>query len=521
MPKIEINEFDQTSPNAEQLSDDIVFVPGFAAVNENVYINTATTGDGATTAPTNTVVGTVFNAGDTVDANKTKAPAPSIYSNTTLLKSWIYTEVTSGSQKTYTWSESNTYYAPHPENEPILCNSVDEFKRNFGEAPAKFKSAQNIKTNCVADWFENSTAFRGVGDVDLSYAMAMQYLTVGIPVVYVNITKRITTDGNTKGEPYTDKRIADLYEKLPAILENISDPDYIGVKYITSGAYPTFEMLDKSNGNRLDLKMMVCASTRKDAYALIDHGDKTNLVLSGNGSVYNALATDIAGVLKEAGVSYGTMIPFWGTYALNTPVEYGGGSRSLPNSFGYVCALARSIAGGNPAYLAVAGVNRGSVPFLVAQNTTNRMSTKIANTELQGDRKVSVNPIVEIKPYGLLLYGNNTLTPNTNGKKATAYLNIRNLVCDVTRMVRRAAQRILFEPNTDAVWVTFKGMIMPSLDAMISGQGISRYNIVRVDSSDKTEVKAKIYLFPVYAVEKVTIDVILSDEGITVEGSEN
>ena len=77
---------------------------------------------------------------------------------------------------------------------------------------------------------------------------------------------------------------------------------------------------------------------------------------------------------------------------------------------------------------------------------------------------------------------------------------------------------MIFEPNTDALWVTFKGRVMPSLDAMVSGQGLKKYNIVRVESSNPREVKAKVYLFPVYAVEKVTIDLILSDEGITVEG---
>lgn len=501
MPKIVINELDKTTPFAEQLSEDIVFIPGFANVNGNVYI-----GDTKESEPTAQTVGTEYNEGDTVD---TVNANPSIYSNPITLQSWTCTNV---DNSTYTWTKSTKYFAPHPENEVVVCYTTDDFTKNFGVEPAKFTAAQNISANCTnAEAFDNATAFRKSGDIDLSYTIAMECLVLGLPVAYVNVTKR------QNGAPYTAKSVKDLYDKLPSLLENISDPDYVYVRYITSGAYPTFEMkTSDAAATALDTAMINAAHARKDAYALIDHGDSTDRKLFGEDSVIAVARTRFAN--NDSG-SRGAMFTPWGTYNI-TNLNNGGGVHSLPASFAYLTCLATSIRSGNPAYLAIANVGRGKPLFLQHLNTKTRLSSSIANTEMQSDTQLSINPITNINPYGLVIYGNNTLRDNstTNGKIATSDLNIRNLSCRVTKLLRDAAQQMIFEPNTDALWVTFKGRVMPSLDAMVSGQGLKKYNIVRVESSNPREVKAKVYLFPVYAVEKVTIDLVLSDEGITVEG---
>lgn len=506
MPKIVINELDKTTPFAEQLSEDIVFIPGFANVNGNVYI-----GEAKESEPKANTVGTKYNDGDTVD---TANANPSIYSNPITLQSWTCKDV-NGSESngyTYTWEQSATYFAPHPENEVVVCYTTDDFTKNFGAEPAKFSVDQDISANCTnATAFEKATAFRKNGDIDLSYTIAMECLVLGLPVAYVNVTNR------QNGVPYTAKSVTDLYNKLPSLLTDISDPDYVYVRYITSGAYPTFEMkTSDGKSTALDTAMIDAATARKDAYALIDHGDSTDRVLFGDGSVIKAARTAYANI--ENG-SRGAMFTPWGTYNI-TNLKDGGGVQSLPASFAYLTCLATSIRSGNPAYLAIANVGRGKPLFLQHLNTTSRLSSAIANTEMQSETQISINPITNINPYGLVIYGNNTLSDNskTKGKTATSDLNIRNLACRVTKLLRDAAQQMIFEPNTDALWVTFKGRVMPSLDAMVSGQGLKRYNIVRVESSNQREVKAKVYLFPVYSVEKVTIDLILSDEGITVEG---
>jgi len=520
MPKIVINEKDQTSPTAEQLSEDIVFIPGFANVNGNVYISTTrgeTPKDGVEGTGTK---GTIYKAGDTVD---TANDDPSIFSNTVDLKSWQCKQVPDAKADpqvtTYVWTALDTYVAPHPENEIVVCYTTEEFQQNFGTEPAKFSAPQDLTNNCSdtakSYAFENVEAFRAKDDIDLSYTMAMECLTLGLPVAYVNITKR------EAGAPYVEKKISDLYDTLPTVLADLADPDYVYTRYITSGAYPSFEM-QTTNGARLDKAMIATAKARQDAYAIIDHGDNSARPLSGTNSVISQVRADFAQTDKDDNSnSYGAMFTPWGTYNItNLNENIGGGTQSMPASFAYLCCLGKALSAGNPAYLAIANIGRGKPPFLTHLNTTQRLSSTIANTAMQSDTAISINPITNINPYGLVIYGNNTLKDNafSKGKQASSDLNIRNLVSRVTKLLRDAAQQIIFEPNTDALWVTFKGRIMPSLDTMVTNQGLKRYNIVRVDSSNPREVKAKVYLFPVYAVEKVTIDLILSDAGITVEG---
>ena len=483
MPKITLTEVDNTSPVAEALSEDIVFVPGFAhrTINTNVYIEIK--------APETSTVGTVFTDGDTVDTPRAAGVAPSLYYNSGDKKSYKCTAIAGDDNaKTYTWTEltGDDAITPHMEStEPVLCYSVEEFEKAFGKTPYVF-----------AD-----------GTIDLSYLMAKEYLTLGLPVAY----SAMNTHGASVATPN------DVSTGIQAVLNDIADPGYIYVRYLTNGAYPVYATSDTTL--KANVKAYLdCAKSRQDAYVILDH-EKTSTIN------YDTWMTKLRTVFKDAsggkdsGTNRASLFTPWATYSItNLGSDELTGDFILPASFGYVVCLAKSIAANNPAYMAVSGVARGRCPFIKNLYVTNRLTNKIANDTLQSDTEISVNPITEIKPYGLTIWGNNTLADNnaTKGRKATSYLNIRNLVCRVMKLLRDAATRIIFEPNTDALWVTFKGLVMPTLDAMVSGQGLKTYNIVRQPSSDNTEVKAKIYLVPVYAVEKVTLEVVLTNDG-TVE----
>lgn len=477
MPKITLTEVDNTSPVAEALSEDIVFVPGFAyrTINTNVYIEDV--------APTTSTIGTVFQDGDTVDTPRAVGVAPSLYYNSTDKKSYKCTAIDGDDTKTYTWTEltEDEKITPHTEStEPVLCYSVEEFEKAFGKTPYVF-----------AD-----------GTIDLSYLMAKEYLTLGLPVAY----SAMNTHGASVATP------ADVSNGITAVLSDIADPGYIYVRYLTNGAYPVYATSETTINDNVKA-YLDCAKSRQDAYVILDHEKTSEIDYS---AWMTKLRTAFAG--NESGSRASLFTP-WATYSItNLGSKELTGDFILPASFGYIVCLAKSITANNPAYMAVSGVARGRCPFIKNLYVANRLSNKIANETLQSDTEISVNPITEIKPYGLTIWGNNTLADNktAGGRSATSYLNIRNLVCRVMKLLRDAATRIIFEPNTDALWVTFKGLVMPTLDAMVSGQGLKKYNIVRQPSSDNTEVKAKIYLVPMYAVEKVTLEVVLTNDG-TVE----
>ena len=100
-------------------------------------------------------------------------------------------------------------------------------------------------------------------------------------------------------------------------------------------------------------------------------------------------------------------------------------------------------------------------------------------------------------------------------------MSVRNLVSDVKKVCYNVARSLTFEQDNDVTWVNFKSGIATTLDKMVSGYGISGYKIIKDEDRDEAKNKgvicAKIYLFPVYPVEDFYIDIILSDDDVTVQ----
>ena len=78
------------------------------------------------------------------------------------------------------------------------------------------------------------------------------------------------------------------------------------------------------------------------------------------------------------------------------------------------------------------------------------------------------------------------------------------------------AKRLMFEQNSDILWINFKAGITPLLDQMVSGQGLTGYKIIKGKTSEKGKVVATIRLYPIYAVEDFEITVAISDEEVSV-----
>ena len=200
-------------------------------------------------------------------------------------------------------------------------------------------------------------------------------------------------------------------------------------------------------------------------------------------------------------------------------VESFDGNIMFSGTYAYLLSLADSIETNAP-WLAIAGAARGPVRNL----TANGMKTVISNGAADGMQPrqgVSINGITNIKPYGNIIWGNRTLKNNPENLTATSFLNIRNLICDVKKEVYRTARRLTFEQNNDVLWVNFKSGIAPTLERMVSGAGLSDYKIVRdyenEHAVEKGVVCAKIFLYPIYAVEDFYITVVLKDDEVIVE----
>ena len=321
-----------------------------------------------------------------------------------------------------------------------------------------------------------------------------------------------------------------LYSKLSECYSNedkLADKGEYSVKYITAGAYPTYELKED-----VVTSMIECAYKRGDAFAIIDHSNNPERSLkttSNSGSVYDHLNAH----LKNDGdgdtglpnsddyTTFATMFTPWATYTCTTaPVGYQ--TILMPASFGYLTALATSLVT-NANWLAIAGINRGLPPTIVSLNTIDRLTNTIADYYQPRDSR-ALNAITNVKPYGLTIWGNRTLVKNGDGNlTAKSFLNIRSLVCDIKKVAYTAAKSLLFEQNTEILWNKFKALLTPTLDKMTHGYGLSSYKIIKAttryngDPLAKGEIAAVIKIYPIYSVEDFEITVVMSDEGVEVD----
>ena len=418
--------------------------------------------------------------------------------------------------------------------------------------------------------------FAAAGTYDYGYVMALRLLGMGIPVVFARVNSDIgpiKNKGNiadipvlTTGGAYevndiyfaidenqyyqvvldsgeldwvvtnagtafagltyvNDPSISDLYSAMLGTVANdhedsifytVADKGSYNIKYLTSGGYPTFEFNETAGVNTIEnvvvstmLKVAadVSAIGRGDCIALIDHTNNPNRSLdpTNTTSVYSSVNAATVFVSNDNRNEFGAMFTPWCEYVIADNSQM-----IMAGSYGYLTTLADALPN-NGNWLAIAGVNRGRPPYIVApylstQVLTNRIADSYSSTN------IAINAITEIKPYGYTIWGNRTLKNNGGRLTATSFLNIRNMISDIKKVSYSASRSLMFEQNNEILWINFKAKISPLLDRLVSGYGLQKYKLIRLASTDKTKLVAKITIYPVYAVESFDITIELRDD---------
>lgn len=341
------------------------------------------------------------------------------------------------------------------------------------------------------------------------------------------VTKVLVLDSSTNG--LDEFNVSEFYNAMQeqhegndidtTLFGKLADRNQYHIGYITSGSYPTYEFeTTTDNTHKAVYNMLIAAAKRGDATALIDHFNDTHSVLEiyndineindGTGLVQKQILVNNDINKAEDVRKYGAMYSPWAIYTsivLNTQVI-------LPGSFAYLISFANSIQT-NSTWYAIAGVTRGLVPNLlqVSQTISGAVGDRIQNEE-----GISVNPIMNIRPYGYCIWGNRTLNEN-NGLVASSFMNIRTLVNEVKKTVYSVAKSLTFELNSDVLWLNFKSQIEPLLDRMVSGNGLRSYKIQQKATTKRATICAVITLVPIEAVENWDITIELTDTTVTVE----
>ena len=359
-----------------------------------------------------------------------------------------------------------------------------------------------------------SPASEDPSDNPADYADNFQSVSNNVIIPDVSVEKMYTTMTLDYDK---NKDIYGIYSTHEfASLSQVSDYD---IKYITSGGYPTFEYFysdDNTDNSTQHLcnKLIALAAHRKDAIAFIDHTNNKSRALTGVNSVYNKVNNDDTAINSP----YATMITPYAVYSGTT------GSIVMPGSFGYLLALAKSLKT-YPSWLPIAGVTRGSISQIKSLCTEKTLTNAIADSyqtdptsQAYVGSEASINAITNIRGQGYTIWGDRTLGLYQKGSVgyAALFLHMRNMICDIRKQCYVSAQRYLFEQNTDILWINFTNSIKNLLDQMVASSVIAYYKFTKLQPSDKTKISARITIKPVYAVESFDIEIVMTDDEITV-----
>jgi len=357
---------------------------------------------------------------------------------------------------------------------PTLFTTLDEFKEVMGIAP---KTLETVK--------------------DKSYIMAYELLKAGLYVLYEvpAISLGATVAVATLDEMETALQQAGFWSRL-------QDKGLYDIRFLTSGAY--------SISNTTVINTMIgIADTRGDAIVLVDHAE--------NLATKSEVQTYFDGIGTTAGAKAKFSAGFTPWIYITSELIVSPQSNTMPGSFGYLLAFAQSVAN-NPSWLAVAGASRGRIPSIVSPFVTIKYGEIEANAlQSREPGDYTVNPICNINPYGVILWGNRTLNPVGLGTTqqqdlvASNFLNIRNLVSSIKKVLFTTSRGLTFEQNSDILWINFKSGITPLLDQMVTGNGIADYRLIKKKSDKKATLKAVIRIVPIEAVEDFDLTIEMAD----------
>ena len=348
------------------------------------------------------------------------------------------------------------------------------------------------------------------------YNIATRLIDLGFPVLVEGVA---VTEKTITGDKKTDKKVK-VVEIPTDSITLLKDKSLFDIRFLTSG----IDVVNNAN-------LIEVADERQDCIALINLDetatdfDYTVATIReqfvANSSVYAAGFTPwfysehptlIKGVEDSTTVS-------------DKPATEEAEEVAIPAAYGYLFAYGRMLANNAAEWQAVAGPERGIIPELsdvfytysyedveILQARSKDKLVELDNAE--DNVGVAINPIAWVRPNGYILYGNRTLKANDAKKKTTAqsFLNIRNGVNAIKKVMYDAGRTFVFEQNTEVLWTNFRNYITPLLDRMQSSDGLLGYTFVKVATDAKARLKAKLTVIPVEAVEDFDLDVYLVDD---------
>ena len=167
-------------------------------------------------------------------------------------------------------------------------------------------------------------------------------------------------------------------------------------------------------------------------------------------------------------------------------------------------------------WFAPAGFTRGGLSEGSAGLPVVGVRSRLTSDERDRLYDANINPIASFPAEGIVIFGQKTLqvTPS-----ALDRINVRRLMIFLKKEISRIASRILFDQNVQQTWDRFKGRVVPFLEEVQSGLGLTDFRVVLDDTTttpdlvDRNILYAKIFLKPARAIEFIALDFIITRSG--------
>jgi hypothetical protein len=181
----------------------------------------------------------------------------------------------------------------------------------------------------------------------------------------------------------------------------------------------------------------------------------------------------------------------------------------VPPSVGMLGVMSRNDSIADP-WFAPAGLERGRL--INAMDSQVQMNRDLLNELYDAD----INPIYV--PAGrsgeVYAFGQKTLLQD---QSALDRVNVRRLLIDIRRKVKKIGEQLLFEPNRASTLDKFQSLVEPIMSNVQKRRGVVRYK-VQVDTTTTTQndienntIRGKIYLQPTKSVEFISLDFVVTN----------
>ena len=165
-------------------------------------------------------------------------------------------------------------------------------------------------------------------------------------------------------------------------------------------------------------------------------------------------------------------------------------------------------------WFAPAGFTRGALKDVL------QTQVKLNRTNLDTLYEVDINPITSFaQSKDVVVFGQKTLLA---AQSALDRVNVRRLLIDIRRQVRKIGDTFLFEPNRESTLARFSAAVVPVLTRIQQQQGLEKFK-VQIDTTTTTQadienntVRGKIFLQPVRSVEFISLDFVVTNAGLDI-----